>query len=40
MRAAAIPDARFAKREDYVGKADFILSDLSELEELMRELTK
>ena len=35
---AAIPDVRFVKREDYVGRADYILNDLGEVPDLVRRL--
>jgi HAD superfamily hydrolase (TIGR01509 family) len=36
MRVAAIPDARFVDPRDYANEADYILSNLSEIPELIR----
>ncbi len=38
MRVAAIPDARFVDPRDYANEADYILSNLSEIPELIRRV--
>jgi HAD superfamily hydrolase (TIGR01509 family) len=38
MRVAAIPDGRFVNVQEYQGKADYLLRDLSELPPLVRKL--
>ena len=35
-----LPDARFVKRENYEGRADYLLNGLGELPELVRQLLK